>query len=625
MSLPRRLYKFLASLKLAVILLLLLGAVLAVATYLESVYDAKTAAHLVYGHWLFYVLLFMLGVNVLCAALIRYPWKRHQTGFVIVHLGIIVILIGSFITRIWGMEGSMTLAEGEQSRWVTVDQSMLSVQDVIRDEKGVRGGPLHAVPVEFRWRPPSETHPTRIALTEGFTAVVDRYIHNAQPVERYVPSTLPRAAAAVHVTLAAGKGAPMPEGTIMADPWLSLDAPDHQEAHLGPATLRITRASTPEALARALATAGDEPLELSDGALAIEAGGRPLVVAVAGNVRRIIPVEGTPYRIRIDRFLPFAVVGKDNRLTSRSSERVNPAVEITILDEKGEAERRLLFAKYPDFATSHHQVRPSRLKLSYTLEDPRRVENSITFVVGPDDALHARVDIAGGGSRVEPVTLGRPTPTGWRMNLLYTVEAFVPRGEAVHEYKEVRSGRNKANMPPAIRLTVEGADVPGPYWLGQGEAVTVTRGKGRETSRVAYQLAAVDVGFQIRLEDFIVGYDPGTRNAATYTSKVKVEDPARSEPYEAVVTMNEPLVHGGLTFFQASFSQDEEGGELSTFQIARDPGVPVKYAGSILLVLGIALYVFSRQPRNRSQGGAPASPASGSVSTIDPPSAQEAP
>src|SRR5262245_13557433 len=78
---PRRLFMVLASLPLAIVLLSLFTICLAGATFLESRYGARIAQECVYRSWWFGLLLGLLAVNVLCAALKKYPWKRHQTGF----------------------------------------------------------------------------------------------------------------------------------------------------------------------------------------------------------------------------------------------------------------------------------------------------------------------------------------------------------------------------------------------------------------------------------------------------------------------------------------------------------------------------------------------------------------
>src|SRR5262249_37871561 len=56
----------------------------------------------------------MLCVNLFCVAMIRYPWKKYQTGFVITHFGIITLLIGGMVDRIWGIEGYLKLTRGDK-------------------------------------------------------------------------------------------------------------------------------------------------------------------------------------------------------------------------------------------------------------------------------------------------------------------------------------------------------------------------------------------------------------------------------------------------------------------------------------------------------------------------------
>src|SRR4051794_33386106 len=68
-------YRFLASLKLAVFSLATLAAVLSYATFFESWYGAAAVQEWIYRTKGFAILLAFLGMNILCAALIRFPWK----------------------------------------------------------------------------------------------------------------------------------------------------------------------------------------------------------------------------------------------------------------------------------------------------------------------------------------------------------------------------------------------------------------------------------------------------------------------------------------------------------------------------------------------------------------------
>jgi len=50
--------------------------------------------------------------------------------------------------------------------------------------------------------------------------------------------------------------------------------------------------------------------------------------------------------------------------------------------------------------------------------------------------------------------------------------------------------------------------------------------------------------------------------------------------------MNNPLKHDGFTFYQASYSQDNQGNYSSTLSVNVDPGRFWKYLGSLMLVFG---------------------------------------
>src|SRR5579864_2477849 len=93
-----RIYEFLASLKLAVVLILSLACLLGLATFVEANYGTAAVGFLIYHTWFFAALLALLATNIFCAAAIRYPWKRHQTGFVVTHIGLLTLLAGAAIS-----------------------------------------------------------------------------------------------------------------------------------------------------------------------------------------------------------------------------------------------------------------------------------------------------------------------------------------------------------------------------------------------------------------------------------------------------------------------------------------------------------------------------------------------
>jgi hypothetical protein len=111
LHLGKRLFRTLASLRLAIVLLSLFAICLAGATLIESRYGTRIAQELIYRSWWFALLLGLLAINVLCAALKKYPWKRHQTGFLITHAGLLILLAGGLLTTLFGVEGQMVLID----------------------------------------------------------------------------------------------------------------------------------------------------------------------------------------------------------------------------------------------------------------------------------------------------------------------------------------------------------------------------------------------------------------------------------------------------------------------------------------------------------------------------------
>jgi hypothetical protein len=107
----RRLARWLGALQVAIVLLAIFAAALLLGTWVESRYDQKTAHYLVYGAWWFALLLLLLGMNILFAAVKKWPWKRHQTGFLVTHVGLLLLVGGGLVSNLTGFHGLMHLLD----------------------------------------------------------------------------------------------------------------------------------------------------------------------------------------------------------------------------------------------------------------------------------------------------------------------------------------------------------------------------------------------------------------------------------------------------------------------------------------------------------------------------------
>ncbi len=110
----RKVLSTLASLKLTVVLILLIGLVLSAGTILESMRGVEAAKGVYEASW-FYALQGLFALNVICALIDRWPQNRWRIGFAVTHVSILLILLGAIVTVFFKQEGQLSLQEGQES------------------------------------------------------------------------------------------------------------------------------------------------------------------------------------------------------------------------------------------------------------------------------------------------------------------------------------------------------------------------------------------------------------------------------------------------------------------------------------------------------------------------------
>jgi len=108
----KKLFAFLASLKLAVILLLMLLAGLSAGTIIETRMGADVAGQAVYYAWWFLGLQGLLAVNLALSLADLFPWTRKRIGFVVTHASLLLILAGAATSYFLKIQGMVSIAEG---------------------------------------------------------------------------------------------------------------------------------------------------------------------------------------------------------------------------------------------------------------------------------------------------------------------------------------------------------------------------------------------------------------------------------------------------------------------------------------------------------------------------------
>jgi len=238
-------------------MILILAVLLATGTIVESKYSTAVAKRFVYGTWWFAAFLSLLGVNVFCSAISRFPWKKHQTGFVITHLGILTILAGSLITQKWGVDGQIGLAEGEEGHLFQEDKPTLYCQ--------VAGDPIETFAASYNFRKPKPDSPFLYPLAGGGILMVDRFYLNSRKL--------------VHARAVEGgaKGFPgihvhLDSSFVHEDQWLFLGNETLGHLDLGPAAVYFE-------------TEGDWAKRLSAGASEVPPNALAILLASDGSLK----------------------------------------------------------------------------------------------------------------------------------------------------------------------------------------------------------------------------------------------------------------------------------------------------------------------------------------------------
>ena len=145
----RKVELFFGNLKFAVIIILLFAVSLAYGTFMESYHGTEYANRLIYKSLWFMAIQFGMFLSILFATLIRLPLKKHLYGFYVIHLGLITIFVGSYITYHSGVDGTITLTPNLPSRHIQINQDELKIQFPSKGKEATVDLPYGAFPKDL--------------------------------------------------------------------------------------------------------------------------------------------------------------------------------------------------------------------------------------------------------------------------------------------------------------------------------------------------------------------------------------------------------------------------------------------------------------------------------------------
>lgn len=572
------LLRSLASLRLAVVILVVLAVVLAMATVFESRWGPDAAQRFIYHALWFNLLMVLLAVNVAAAALVRLPWRFKQTGFLVTHLAILLILGGCLTTSRWGVTGTMTLSEGQQ------EQSF--VQDGLAVQATYPGSDNSTATLQIPLSDPLRAG-TAIDLPVAGESQTLRVLHVLPNAEQQMELVVGQEGDPVGVLIemvepgmSKQKGASA--GRRMQQ-WLLLGNQDTWAIDTPSFSLVAAAAYAPSP-----APAASSP---GKGTLVATIDGQEYRADVEAAMAGHVLLADTKTTLRVTNHYEHAAVGAGGRISEDPTRPVNPAVTVEV-NRDGQTEVRIIFAKFGDISAMHGAGKSQAVKLAY--EHALSSEDKLRVVLVPRKEGWVLYEEKG-AALLQQVALTQDSPVPLKT---------VPVSLAVHKtLAHAREGTKMVAAPlgkdmapqPAMEVQL-GNTQSSSQWLAwsepvtfdiDGHAVQLTLGPRRRT-----------LPFAVRLESFEVETYGGSNMPAMYRSEVTVFDPRSSHTERVTIEMNRPLKYDGWSFFQSSYTI-RGAKKVSVLSVSKDPGEPLVYIGAILLILGTAIITVQRL---RAQG-----------------------
>jgi len=114
----------------------------------------------------------VMFVNLIAAHSVRFKFRKKRIGIIVTHLGVILLLVGEFVTGMTAQEGNLTIREGETVNFV---EDIRTSELAVIDQSGADEDLVVVVPQRFVG--------TGKVITSGLLPIqiqIDEWMHNSQ-------------------------------------------------------------------------------------------------------------------------------------------------------------------------------------------------------------------------------------------------------------------------------------------------------------------------------------------------------------------------------------------------------------------------------------------------------------
>jgi hypothetical protein len=568
----------------------------------------------VYSTTWFLALLGLLFLNILNATISRIPYKKHHIGFVITHIGLLTLLTGSMVTSLQGIDGQLSIVQGQSNSWVILPRLMLSYQ--YQDE---------ATPTSIVFDKSLKNKDIGdldfLNKTFGHLFVADKILPFVKMEKSYtMDSSNPNDAALSFI---------MRNQFFNFSEWLHNT--ENPEMQMGPAVVRIVvdkpnkKDLAPKKSIPKLAKKKEVPT--TDALIITEANTKKILKEIQISQLMNKAVKIGENLIHFKGKFRRGIVAQNKLIEAEEPGEPNPVLEIEVETKgtgKPEKIREVLYSKFPGFSLHKEGIGGLLFEFRSNLAGASdnsevdsnasadmsttaasvatgaRQKNTIEFHLNPQNRTSVRVELYKENKLVgsEVLAEGQNYQTPW-MGIKIFIGSLIWGKNSVQTPGPAELQRGMPLPPSAIYLRPAGSTGPDDgMWLLEGESKQVTL--NNRPAEVYFGREAMQLPFSVHLDRFSKTDYPGTETPMSYESDVKIDGRANQ-----LISMNEPLRERGYTLYQASFIMNPGSPPETILSVNRDPGRSIKYWGSLIMSIGIIVLTVMRSKwyLQRNRGG----------------------
>ena len=124
----KKIFKTLFSMEVMIVLLVFFALSCAIATFIENDFGPLGAKSFVYGQTWFELIMLFLTIGVIFHIFWSKMYKKNRVFILLIHSSLILIFLGSFLTRYFGYEAIMTIPEGAMENRVYSSDDYIQVK-----------------------------------------------------------------------------------------------------------------------------------------------------------------------------------------------------------------------------------------------------------------------------------------------------------------------------------------------------------------------------------------------------------------------------------------------------------------------------------------------------------------